>query len=216
MYKVGAILIAAALGAASSVCHAAAAAEPALAPACPGHPDALGTSRVIEVSADQYSRLGTLQYPQTLPLADHEVVITFDDGPLPPWSNKVLDTLAAQCVKVTYFIVGAMARAYPDVVRREYAEGHAIGIHSQTHPLHFERLSPDKLAYQIDGAINSIADALGNRSEIAPFFRIPGLARSNGVEAALAERGLVVFSVDLVAEAAGIATSRRRRSSSAP
>src|SRR5262249_33401251 len=44
-----------------------------------------------------------MQYAQTLPLKDHEVVITFDDGPIPPYANAILDTLASQCVKATYF-----------------------------------------------------------------------------------------------------------------
>ena len=78
---------------------------------------------------------------QSLPLADHEVVITFDDGPLPPYSNVILDTLASQCVKATYFIVGQMAKANPWVLRRMYNEGHTIGTHSLDHPLGFERLA---------------------------------------------------------------------------
>src|SRR5207249_2685782 len=79
---------------------AAASAEP-----CPGNPDALGTSRILTISPSDFSRIGSLQYPQTLPLNDHEVVLTFDDGPIPPYSNEVLDTLASQCVKATYFLV---------------------------------------------------------------------------------------------------------------
>ena len=52
--------------------------------ACPGHPDALGTSRVLTISPKDFARIGLIQYKQTLPLADHEVVLTFDDGPIPP------------------------------------------------------------------------------------------------------------------------------------
>ena len=69
--------------------------------------------RVLTISPDEFSRIGSMQYKQSLPLADHEVVITFDDGPMPPYSNIILDTLASQCVKATYFIVGQMAQAYP-------------------------------------------------------------------------------------------------------
>src|SRR5690606_2097982 len=57
----------------------------AAAPSCPGRPDALGTSRTITVDAATFPHIGTMQYKQTLPLNDHEVVITFDDGPLPPY-----------------------------------------------------------------------------------------------------------------------------------
>ncbi|MFZ0260841.1 MAG: polysaccharide deacetylase family protein, partial [Pseudolabrys sp.] len=52
--------------------------------ACPGNSNALGTSRVLTVSPSEFRGIGSMQYRQTLPLNDHEVVITFDDGPLPP------------------------------------------------------------------------------------------------------------------------------------
>ena len=55
----------------------------ALAADCPGHPNALGTSRTLVVDPREHPRLGIMQYPETLPLADHEVVLTFDDGPWP-------------------------------------------------------------------------------------------------------------------------------------
>lgn len=200
MYKVGTILFAAASAAAMSLSAALIAAAPARAENCPGNPDALGTSRTLVVSPEEYKRLGTIQYKRTLPLADHEVVITFDDGPLPPWSNKALDILTSQCVKATFFIVGEMAHAYPDVVRREYEAGYTIGTHSQNHPLYFQRLTGDKLAYQIDGGIASVSAALGDPDDLAPFFRIPGFGRSDAVESALAERSLVVFSADVVAD----------------
>ena len=53
---------------------------------CPGNPYALGTSRVLTIDPAQFPRLGTVQYPETLPLEDKEVVLTFDDGPLPPYT----------------------------------------------------------------------------------------------------------------------------------
>jgi peptidoglycan/xylan/chitin deacetylase (PgdA/CDA1 family) len=167
---------------------------------CPGHPDALGTSRTLVVDPRAHPRIGSMQYPETLPLEDHEVVLTFDDGPLPPYSNEILDTLAAQCVKATFFIVGAMAKTYPEVVRREHEAGDTIGTHSATHPLHFARLPTDRLAEEIEGGIAAVSAALGDRGAVAPFFRIPGLDRSDAVDAALAARSLVVFSVDVVAD----------------
>ena len=57
--------------------------------ACPGNPDALGTSRVLTISPSKFSEIGSMQYKQGLPLNDHEVVLTFDDGPLPPYSNII-------------------------------------------------------------------------------------------------------------------------------
>ena len=167
---------------------------------CPGNPNALGTSRVISVDPAEHARLGTMQYGETLPLADKEVVITFDDGPLPPYSNRILDTLASECVKATYFIVGSMARAYPNVVRRIHAEGHTIGTHSQHHPMIFDRMPITRVQTEVEDGINSTAAALGNPGAVAPFFRIPGLARSRSVETYLQERGIMVWSADFPAD----------------
>jgi peptidoglycan/xylan/chitin deacetylase (PgdA/CDA1 family) len=167
---------------------------------CPGHPDALGTSRVLALDPAQYPRVGHMQYPDTLPLNDKEVVLTFDDGPVPPYSNEILDILASQCVKATYFMVGEMARAYPAVVRRVYEEGHTIGTHSEDHPLRFGQLPVKKIRHEIDLGISDVGAALGGVRYLAPFFRIPGLARSDVLESELAARRLVVFSSDADAD----------------
>jgi peptidoglycan/xylan/chitin deacetylase (PgdA/CDA1 family) len=167
---------------------------------CPGNPDALGTSRVLTVTPGELSRIGSMQYPQTLPLNDHEVVITFDDGPIPPYTNAVLDTLASQCVKATYFLVGEMARAYPSIVRRIYNSGHTIGTHSQNHPLAFQHLSLQSAERQIDGGIDSVDAALGDPKAISPFFRFPGLGRTSAFESYLASKSLVTWSADVVAD----------------
>jgi len=167
---------------------------------CPGHPGALGTSRVLPLDPAQYPRVGRMQYPDSLPLGDKEVVLTFDDGPLPPYSNEILDILASQCVKATYFLVGEMARAYPATVRRIYEEGHTIGTHSENHPTRFGQLPIEKLRREIDWGISDVSAALGYPKYLAPFFRIPGLARSDIAESELAARGLIVFSSDTVAD----------------
>jgi peptidoglycan/xylan/chitin deacetylase (PgdA/CDA1 family) len=188
------IELAAAIGLAASL----AIATPAISQTCPGNPDAIGTSRVIAIDPADYPRVGTLNYRQTLPLEDHEVVLTFDDGPLPPYSTRVLDVLASQCVKATFFLVGEMARAYPAVVQRIYHDGHTIGTHSEHHPLRFGQLPIDRMRMEIDQGIADVDTALGDPGKLAPFFRIPGFARSNIVEDELAARHLAVFSTDTV------------------
>ncbi len=167
---------------------------------CPGNPDALGTSRVLVVDPAKIHRVGTMQYPESLPLADKEVVLTFDDGPIPPHSSNVLDTLAAQCVKATFFLVGEMARAYPSIVRRIHDEGHTIGTHTEHHPLRMNRMSMDKVRDEIDRGIANVGGALWDDKDLAPFFRVPGLARTDAIEKELAQRSLVVFSSDTVAD----------------
>jgi peptidoglycan/xylan/chitin deacetylase (PgdA/CDA1 family) len=190
----------AALAAVIGAAIAYAAATPARAQDCPGNPNAIGTSRVITIDPGEYQRLGTLQYPDTLPLQDHEVVLTFDDGPLPPHTTNVLNVLQSQCVKALFFLVGEMAHAYPDIVKRIHADGHTIGTHSQDHPLRFDRISEDKVRWEIDQGIENVSAALGDAGGLSPFFRVPGFGRTDYVESEAAARSLVVFSTDVVAD----------------
>src|SRR5579872_3470403 len=171
-----------------------------LAADCPGNPDALGTSRTIVVDPTEHPRLGSMQYRESLPLQDHEIVITFDDGPLPPRSTKVLETLAHECVKATYFMVGKMARNFPDMVRRIHEAGHTIGTHSYSHPLTFHKMSLEKAQFEINERIASVNWAWGEGNTTAPFFRIPGLLRADGVERYLASQHIQVWSADFPAD----------------
>ena len=167
---------------------------------CPDHPDALGTFRTLVVDPRQHPHIGTMQYPETLPLRDHEVVLTFDDGPLPRNSNQVLQTLAEQCVKATFFIIGEQARANPEGVRKLAEAGHTIGTHSQSHPLTFAKMKLEQAQKQIDDGIASTSAALNDPAALAPFFRFPGLLRSDVTENYLASRGIQVWSTDVLAD----------------
>jgi len=171
---------------------------PLFASECPGNPDALGTSRTIAVSPMEYPRVGSMQYGQTLPLGDHEVVLTFDDGPLSPYTSRVLDILKAQCVQATFFIIGHQADSYPYLVRRVHDEGHSIGTHTQDHPL--KSLPLERMKREIDDGIESVGRSLGNPEEVAPFFRFPGLIHPRPVEDYLVSKRMMVWSADLVAD----------------
>ncbi len=149
------------------------AAQSASAADCPGHPDALGTSRTLVVDPREHPRIGTMQYPETLPLRDHEVVLTFDDGPLPRNSNQILDILASQCVKATFFTIGRMAQAYPEGVRKLRDAGHTIGTHTQNHPLDMNRMPIERARQEIDDGIASVKAALGDGSA-CPLLSHPG------------------------------------------
>ena len=167
---------------------------------CPGHPDAIGTSRTIVVDPREHPRIGTMQYPETLPLRDHEVVLTFDDGPLPRNSNQVLQILADNCVKATFFSIGQQALASPEGVRKLAAAGHNIGTHTQHHPLTFDRMPIEKETQEIDDGIASVSAALTDSSVMAPFLRFPGLLRARGAEDYLASKGIQVWSADFLAD----------------
>lgn len=173
---------------------------PVQAAECPGNSDALGTSRVLAVSPVELSRVGSMQYKQTLALNDHEVVITFDDGPLPPYTDVILKILASQCVRANYFLIGQMARAYPYLVRRIYNEGHTVGTHTLDHPLFLKRLALPKVEHEVDGGIAAVEAAIGDPKAVAPFFRIPGLGRSDSLDKFLASHSLITWSADAVAD----------------
>lgn len=167
---------------------------------CPGNPDAIGTSRTITVDPLALPRIGNMQYRETVPLNDHEVVITFDDGPIPPSTTRILGILKENCVKATYFLVGEMADAYPSLVRKIYNDGHTVGTHSQHHPLGFDRIGNDRMEREVDKGIAAVKAAVGDPRAVSPFFRIPGLARSKRIETFLALQSLAVWSADEVAD----------------
>jgi peptidoglycan/xylan/chitin deacetylase (PgdA/CDA1 family) len=167
---------------------------------CPGNPDALGTSRVVAISSDKFSHVGSMQYKQMLPLNDHEVVITFDDGPLPPYTDIILKILASQCVQANYFLIGQMAHAYPYLVRHIYNAGHTVGTHTLDHPLALKHLPLPLVEHEVDGGIAAVEAAIGDPKAVAPFFRIPGLARSDTIDRSLASQSLVTWSADVVAD----------------
>jgi peptidoglycan/xylan/chitin deacetylase (PgdA/CDA1 family) len=167
---------------------------------CPGKPNALGTHRTIVVDAREHGRIGTMNYSETLPLVDKEVVLTFDDGPMSPYTDRVLDILATQCVRATYFIVGRMAKAKPGLVRRIHQDGHTVGTHSMNHPYPFRGQGLERAKIEIEDGIAATAAALGDDAKLAPFFRFPGLGRTDPVEDYLGARGLMIWSADFPAD----------------
>ena len=176
------------------------AAQAASAADCPGHPDAIGTSRTIVVDPRAHPIIGTMQYAKTLPLADREVVLTFDDGPLPKYSNEILDILAAHCAKATFFLVGRQARDNPEGVRKVRDAGHTVATHSQNHPTGMDRLPLDRSKQEIEQGIASVTAALADGTAPAPFLRIPGLRVNDGIEAFAASKGLQLWSADFPAD----------------
>jgi peptidoglycan/xylan/chitin deacetylase (PgdA/CDA1 family) len=141
-----------------------------------------------------------MSYPETLPLLDKEVVLTFDDGPLHPYTDEVLNILAAECIHATFFIVGQMAKAHPELVRREYAEGHTIGTHTMNHPPRFRALSAERQRQEIDQGIAAAAAALESPDKVAPFFRFPGFERTDSTEDYLASQRIMVWAADFPAD----------------
>lgn len=166
---------------------------------CPGNPNALGTSRVITVNPRDYPLVGTVQYPETFRLKHREVVITFDDGPLAPYTGRILDTLAAECVKVTFFMLGENIAEAPELVRRAFKEGHSIGTHTFSHE-HLSQVPFAQAKKEIDLGIAAATEALRNTGSLSPFFRAPYLDINRQVEKYLLSRGLMIWSIDVAAD----------------
>ena len=172
----------------------------AAAPAaeCP-RPGTLGTSRVLRVDAATTPRVGLKHFPQTLPLLDHEVVLTFDDGPWPATTPKVLAALAQECVRATFFLIGKPASEHPELVRRIAAEGHTVGHHTWSHRS-LMRIPPNQTSEEIDRGIEAVEMALhGVATPVpsTPFFRFPGFESTPATLELLQSRGIVVFGADL-------------------
>lgn len=167
------------------------------AAACP-RPDKGGTARVLTVDPATTLPVGLQSFPQTLPLEDHEIVLTFDDGPSPPMTNKVLDALAQECVRATFFLVGKPASGRTALVKRIAAEGHTIGHHSYTHA-NLARITPEAAVAEIDRGIAADEMALHGVSTTTPstpFFRFPYFASTPATLDLLQSRGIVVFGAD--------------------
>ena len=155
--------------------------------------DTLGVSRVAEVDTTGGALFGD-QYPPTTLLQKGEVVLTFDDGPHPTYTKQILEALAAQCTKATFFNVGEMVKQYPDVAREVEAEGHTIGTHTWSHP-NLAALSLETATKQVESAF-SIEDQTLNHG-VAPFFRFPYLSDAQSVRKYLARRSIAAFSIDV-------------------
>jgi peptidoglycan/xylan/chitin deacetylase (PgdA/CDA1 family) len=177
--------------------------EPAAQPPTCFNSGALGTSRIAGIGTQGGLAVGLKTYPRTLRLADHEVVLTFDDGPLPATTPAVLDALARQCVLATFFLIGRNAAAHPDLVRREIAAGHTVGHHSFSHPAATLRGLPDEVArrdimqgVEADEKAAGLWRSFGSAPHV-PFFRFPGFADSKPLLAWLKDQNVGVFSADI-------------------
>ncbi|ASW53088.1 polysaccharide deacetylase family protein [Plantactinospora sp. KBS50] len=100
------------------------------------------------------------------------VALTFDDGPQPTWTPKVLDALKKAGVKATFCIIGVKARQYPDLVARIVREGHTLCNHSWSHDLRLGRKSADTIRADLTRTNDAIHR--GAPDAPIPYFRQPG------------------------------------------
>ena len=112
------------------------AAAPAPAPVnCPGNPNALGVSRVVEIDTTGGPGFGFEHFKSHDFLREGEVVLTFDDGPWPRNTPAVLAALAHHCTKAIFFPIGLHATYEPGILKQVAAAGHAVGSHTWSHQM---------------------------------------------------------------------------------
>ena len=156
-------------------------------------PQALGVSRTIEIDTRSGPRFG-FQYNEASFLADGEVILTFDDGPLRAYTRPILQALAQHCTKATFFVVGRMAVADPEMVQEYARQGHTVGTHTWSHA-NLQALPPARARAEIELGFSAVQGALGR--PIAPFFRFPYLRDTKWATDYIAGRHLAAFSIDI-------------------
>ncbi|MEV5653264.1 glycosyltransferase [Streptomyces sp. NPDC052291] len=111
----------------------------------------------------------TTEPAKTLRIPDHRIVLTFDDGPDPVWTPKVLDELKKYDAHGVFFVTGTMASRYPDLVERMVREGHEVGLHTFNHPdLSYQ--STSRIDWELSQNQLVLAGAAGIRTSL---FRPP-------------------------------------------
>jgi peptidoglycan/xylan/chitin deacetylase (PgdA/CDA1 family) len=171
------------------------AARPA-APPC-ANPNALGVARVVEIDTAGGPGFGFEHFKELDFLRDHEVVLTFDDG---PWvtTPAVLKALADQCVRATFFPIGKHATYYPEILRQVAAAGHTVGSHTWSHAdlAALTKKSEQEAKDEIEKGLSAVHWALQGVPH-APFFRFPDLRHPPEMVTYLGTRNIAIFSTDM-------------------
>jgi peptidoglycan-N-acetylglucosamine deacetylase len=161
---------------------------------CPGNPNPLGVSRVVQIDTTGGPGFGFQHYKMYDFLNPKEVVLTFDDGPLPGRTTAILAALNAECTKATFFSVGKVAAGYPEILREVAKSGQTIGAHTVNHK-DLSKMPFDKAKDEIEKSFSIIHRAV--EGPTAPFFRFPYLRDSPETLKYLASRNIAVFSTDI-------------------
>jgi len=165
-------------------------------PTC-ANPNALGIARVVEIDTTGGPGFGFEHFKQLDFLRDHEVVLTFDDGPWPGNTPSVLKTLADECTTGIFFSIGKHATYYPEILKEVLAAGHTVGAHTWSHAtLTNKKLTEDQRKEEIEKGFSAVKWALGGVSP-APFFRFPALQHPPEMVTYLGTRNIAMFSCDL-------------------
>jgi beta-galactosidase len=151
--------------------------------------DALGTSRVLQM-AREGAAYGA---PHTrLPLGPKEFVLTFDDGPRPGSTERVLQALKAECARASFFMNGEPMIQHVELAQRVKAEGHTVAMHGYKHSAFGTLPAKEQLA-DLDAMQKMHKYVIGGEPAA---WRFPYLAETPELREALAQRKVTVMSVD--------------------
>lgn len=127
-------------------------------------------------------------------LPKKRVALTFDDGPHKKYTKEILDILKEYDIKATFFVVGRNAKAYPDIIKRMYEEGHEIGNHTYSHPRVKEE-SINDILNEIVETENLIEELTGHKTDL---FRPPNGICTESVKTVAKERNyhIVLWTID--------------------
>ncbi|WP_454629018.1 polysaccharide deacetylase family protein [Bradyrhizobium cenepequi] len=168
--------------------------QPARAPC--NNPNALGVGRTVEIDTTGGPGFGFEHFKQLDFLRDHEVVLTFDDGPWPNNTPAVLKALADECTTGIFFPIGKHATYHPEILKQVYNAGHTVGAHTWSHAnLNNKKLTEDQRKDEIEKGFAAVKWALGVSP--SPFFRFPALQHPPEMVTYLGTRNIAIFSCDL-------------------
>ena len=171
---------------------------PTTLPQC-NNPDALGMSRIVQIDTTGGPAFGTEHFKQYDFLHEKEVVLTFDDGPWPENTERVLKALQDNCVRATFFEIGEHATWNPQLTKELVDAGMTVGTHTWSHKdLAKNPYAKDiELAKQeIEMGVSAVHMAAAG-GPIAPFFRFPDLQMPADLIAYLGSRNIATFSTDI-------------------
>jgi len=158
------------------------------------NPNALGVERVVAIDTTGGPGFGFQNFKAYDFLKDHEVVLTFDDGPWPQNTERVLKALADQCTKAMFFPIGEHAGWHPEILKRDLSAGMTVGSHTWSHK-DLTKMSFEDAKAEVEKGIAAVSIASGNKP-IAPFFRFPALRMPPEMIKYLASRNVAIMSTD--------------------
>jgi peptidoglycan/xylan/chitin deacetylase (PgdA/CDA1 family) len=167
--------------------------------ACPGNPDAIGISRIIKVDTSGGFYVGATYHTKMPLLQPKEVILTFDDGPYPSRTDRVLAALKHECTKATFFMIGQMAKAFPAEARKVAEAGMTIGYHTMTHSYKLAKGPLPESQAEISNGWKAVDQAVYGKSGDLPmthFFRYPGLFNNRQVDQWFNSLNMGVFAID--------------------